>query len=186
MTLYENTIRRSSFLDENEKLMEAYNKILEAKKAPMTVDEFMKELEKAIRKSFPKSYVNIQASTNIGASIHVVFAIGKDKSEWSNGIIQNDPMIHKFMIGFRQFSEGVFTSEKILAELSQGGTLMIMPEEGSYMAFGSVKLGWRKKTATPDKIVKHFENYFKKAKQILKNNEDNLDRKHYELIKKHI
>lgn len=89
--LYEKTIRRSSSLDENERLMEAYNKVFEAK-GPMKVSEFMSALESAIKKSFPKSLVRVQASKNLGSSIGVVFALGKDKSEWANGIIHNDPL----------------------------------------------------------------------------------------------
>jgi hypothetical protein len=140
----------------------------------MTVDEFVKKLEATIKKIFPKSYIQIYASKNLGASITFRFALGKDKSEWVNGIIQNDPLFHTWMIGWNSFTEGHFIKDKIEADMSVGGTLKIKPEEGSYMAFGRVKIGWRKKTDTPDKIIKHFDNYFKKVKQTLKSNKDNL------------
>ena len=160
--------------------------ILNEASKKMSVSEFISATEKAIRKSFPKSFLRIRSSKGLGTSIDIAFTIGKDKSEWSMGIPENDPMLHKFMIAWNQFTDNTFTSEKILAEINQGGSLTVQPEEGSYMAFGSIKIGWRKKTATPDKIVKHFENYFKKAKKVLRDNKDKLDKRHYELIKKHI
>ena len=152
----------------------------------MTVDDFIKGLESAIKKSFPKSYINAKASTNLGASIHLTFALGKDKSEWQNGIIENDPLFHRFMIGWNSFTEGHFIKDKIEAELSVGGTLKVNPEEGSRMALGRVKIGWRKKTAPPDKIVQYFGNYFKKAQKVLKDNKDNLTNRDLELISKKI
>jgi len=134
----------------------------------MTVDEFVKKLESTIKKIFPKSYVNAYASTNLGSSIMLTFALGKDKSEWAGGYMDNDPLLHKFMIGWNSFTEGHFIKDKIQAEISQGGSLRVNPEEGSRMAYGRAKIGWRKKTASPDKIIIHFENYFKKAKKVLK------------------
>jgi hypothetical protein len=175
MTLYERKINRNpSGLDENERILSAYEKILLAEANLPTVDEFIKSLEGAVRKIFPKSFVQIYASTNLGASITFKFALGKDKSEWANGIIQNDPLFHTWMIGWNSFTEGHFIKDKIEADLSVGGSLKIKPEEGSYLAFGRVKIGWRKKTATPDKIIQHFENYFKKMQQVLKSNKDKL------------
>ena len=61
--------------------------------ATMTVDEFTKNLESTIKKIFPKSFVRARASTNLGSSISLMFALGKDKSEWTNGIIENDAFL---------------------------------------------------------------------------------------------
>ena len=151
--------------------------------ATMTVDEFTKNLESAIKKIFPKSYVYAKASTNLGSSIHLTFTLGKDKSQWTNGIIQNDALFHSWMIGFNSFTEGHFIKDKIEADLSVGGGLKVEPEEGSHMAFGRVKIGWRKKTAPPDKIIVHFSNYFKKVKKVLMDNKDKLPKRDYELNK---
>jgi len=186
MTLYEKTIKRSSALEENESLMEAYNKILMNEAKIMTVSEFVDSLEKAIKKIFPKSLVIVKASKNLGSSIDFTFALGKDKSEFANGIIQNDPLLHKFTIGWNSFTEDRFIKDKIEVEAIQGGILTVMPEEGSHMAYGRVKLGFRKKTAPPEGIIKHLDNYFKKVKKILKDNMDNLTDEDRELAKKKI
>ncbi len=54
------------------------------------------------------------------------------------------------------------------------------------MAFGRVKIGWRKKTAPPDKILTHFSNYFKKARKVLIDNKDRIPQRDMELIGKKI
>jgi hypothetical protein len=184
--LYENTIKRNSSLDKSDKIQEAYEKMLNEAGQKMTVDEFVKNLESTIKKIFPKSYINAKASTNLGASIHLTFAFGKDKSEWGNGIIENDLLFHRFMIGWNSFTEGHFIRDKIEAELSVGGGLKVEPDEGSHMAFGRVKIGWRKKTAPPDKILTHFSNYFKKARKVLTDNKDRIPQRDMEQIGKKI
>lgn len=169
----------------NEKILSAYEGMLTEGKID-TVSEFMKQLEAAIRKYFPKSFVRIQSSKNLGSSIFLSFAIGKDKSQWLNGIFENDPVASKFMIGFDSFADDKFIKDKILAEIISGGSLTIKPEPGSHLAFSRVKLGWRKKTATPDKIIKHFENYFKKMKKIVNDHKEDIPDDQYNLIKKNI
>jgi len=174
-------------LEENKRIQEAYEKILlnEANSLGYrgSVDEFVKELESTIKKIFPKSYIQVQASTNLGSSIHLQFALGKNKSEWENGIIHNDPLHHKWMIGWNSSTEGHFIKDKIEAELLIGNSLSIKPEEGSYMAQGRVKIGWRKKTAPPDKLIKYFGDYFKKVKKVLMDNKDKLPDRDKELNK---
>ena len=152
----------------------------------MSVDEFVSKLESEIKKVFPNSFIRAYASTSLGASIHLTFALGNGKSEWPNGIIQNDVLHHSFMIGWNSFTEGHFIKDKIEADLSVGGSLKVEPEKGSYMAFGRVKTGWRKKTDTPEKIITYIGNYFKKVKQVLKNNKDRIPTRDMELIGKKI
>ena len=102
------------------------------------------------------------------------FALGKDRSEWANGIIQNDSLYHLMMIGWNSFTEDHFIKDKIEAELTVGGRLKIDPQGGSRMAFDFVKIGWRKKKDTPEKIINHIVSYFKKVKQVLMDNKDKL------------
>lgn len=180
--LYEKTISRDpTNKTANDKIQEAYEKML--KEAPMTVDEFTKALEATIKKIFPKSFVRATASTNLGASIGLVFALGGGKNEWTNGIIENDPLFHRWMIGWNSFTENAFIKDKIVAELSTGGSLKVDPEPGSHMAFGRVKIGWRKKTAPPDKMIKSMGDYFKKVKKVLKDNWDRVPERDRELNK---
>lgn len=166
-------MKLKNYLNENETLNEG----------TMTVDEFIKKLDSTVRKTFPKSKVNIWSSTNLGSSINFHFALGKNKGEWVNGYMDNDPLLHKFSIGWNSFTEGHFIKDKIQAELIQGGSMTVQPEAGSHMAFGRKKIGWRKKTATPEKIITHFDTYFKKMKKVLTDNVEMLPKNHYELNK---
>lgn len=152
----------------------------------MTVDEFIKKLEDGVKKIFPRSFIQIYSGKNLGSSITFKFALGKDKSEWNNGIIHNDPLFHVWMIGWESFQDNGFTKDKIPAELSIGGSLAVRPQEGSYMAQGRAKIGWRKKTAPPDKIIQHFIAYFKKMKKVLVDNKDNLLDYHVKVVKNKI
>lgn len=164
------------------KLINYLNENTTINESEMSVDDFTKNLESAIKKVFPKSHVAARASTNLGSSIHLQFALGKDKSEWQNGIIQNDPLFHSWMIGWNAFADGKFTKDKIVAELSTGGTLKTNPEPGTHYALGSKKIGWRKKTATPEKMIKGMQDYFKKVKKVAKENKDNMTQRDLELI----
>jgi hypothetical protein len=64
MTLYENTIRRSSSLDKNERLMEAYNQIFEAVGTEKT-----KEIREVLKKKF--GLTNRDVSIRYDGSIRV-------------------------------------------------------------------------------------------------------------------
>jgi hypothetical protein len=88
------------------------------------------------------------------------------------------------MIGWNSFTEGHFIKDKIVAELSVGGGIKVDPEPGSHMAFGRVKIGWRKKTATPEKMIKGMQDYFKKMKKTLNDNRDRIPERDMELISK--
>lgn len=151
-----------------------YMKVINEGTTPMSVSDFVKTLESSIKKIFPTSLISIKSATNLGASIHLYFALGKDRSEWANGIIQNDSLYHLMMIGWNSFTEDHFIKDKIEAELTVGGRLKIDPQGGSRMAFDFVKIGWRKKKDTPEKIINHIVNYFKKVKQVLMDNKDKL------------
>ena len=107
----------------------------------MKVDEFINKLDSIISKHFPKSFVKVQKIERLGKSIDVFFTLGKNKSEWINGIHENDPLHHRFMVAWDSFKDNDFTKDKIQAELVVGGSLKVLPKPNSYLAFDSVKIG---------------------------------------------
>lgn len=115
-----------------------------------TPQELSKEIEKVIKKHFPKSFVHVKLGGHLGYSITVTFAY---YPTWKV-TIHNDPGHHSFMVGWDSFGkEGEFTKDKIEAELNTGGFSLI-PEPGSYLAYdtkGASKIGWRKKQLPPIK-----------------------------------
>jgi len=120
------------------------------------------ELDDVIRLIFPQSYVNVRFNTSLGSSISIKFALGKDKSEYSNGIIHNDMLYHIIWIGHSRGTE--ITKEGVLNEplsldISLGGAIRVNEKR--------VKLGWRnKKKATRAQVVEHVKKYFKKVKEV--------------------
>lgn len=164
-----------------EKLKKKVKNLSEATEA----DDFAGKIQKTIEKIFPKSFVHVRFKKNLGKSIQISFLLGKDKSEWINGIPENDPMKHMFFIWLDRMGDDNIIPDKISIELSQGGSLYVMPKEGSHLAYDSVKIGWRKKTGTPEQILKHIDDYFKKAMKVLKNNKDRMDDRHSHLAKKY-
>ncbi len=154
----------------------------------LTVDEFIDSLEKHITKLFPKSYVVVQLSKKLGKSIYVKFTIG-DKNQWSNGIIQNDPCGHAFHIWGKGRDQDVINEDGSFnqsLEVTGGGSLSVKPPEDSYLAYGSVKTSFRKKSGSPDKILKHLVTFFTKLKTIIKDNKDNFTDEDKLVVKKNI
>jgi hypothetical protein len=65
------------------------------------LESFMLKIESAILRHFPNSFVRVGLSTTLGKSVFIAFTLGKDKSNYSNGIPQNDPMALTFHIFFK-------------------------------------------------------------------------------------
>ena len=151
-------------------------------------DEFAKKLEGVMKKYFPKSFTQAKFSKSIAPSITMRFALGKSNSEWTNGIIQNDPLFHIWFI--HDLYEGMIP-EKIKIELTTGGHIGVFDWEdakgtkhkGPGFDFKFPKIGWRNKKGTPDQILKHFDNYFKKMKDAAKKYKNSRE---FELTKKKI
>lgn len=155
------------------------NMITEATKPDENSDgvKLANDLEKALKKEFPKSYVDVTFSNHFMPDITVRIFLGKDKSEWANGIWQNDRLAHTSVItGFND--DGSFKDEKLsVRSETKSWTTDDAPE---YMAFGHQKIGWRNFKAKPEQIVPA---YIKYAKKIKKTALDNIDKFNPEIQK---
>ena len=115
----------------------------------------------------PGAVLTCEVQKSLGEkAIYIVTALEKDISKVPHKIWMNDRAFQKFFV--YGVNEDDTLQGKLQAELIQGGKLLVKPEPGSHMAFGSVKFGWRKKSGTPDQIVKHFGNYFKRVQKTIK------------------
>ena len=133
------------------------------------VEDFIKSVKDSFLKEFPKAWFDGSYSRSF-KTIDFEFGI-QPKSKHANHIARNDPSHHKLIM--HDIIDGEFP-EKSTMEMLTGGALYVKPEEGSHLAMGSVKIGYRKKTGTPAQIVKHLQNYFKKMKKVVNDNKDNL------------
>jgi hypothetical protein len=130
-------------------------------------------IESAFEKNFKNSFINVTFTSGLGYYIFVAYALGKDRSEWTNSIFENDPMATKILV--HDFDrEGMFTGKRYEADPAMGGNLLIAPAEGSRMAFDRVKV-WRKFSSPDiDKFIKQWEKHFAKLKKAIVDNADNM------------
>lgn len=142
-----------------EKFLDMLEESLINESKEMTGVQLAKEIENVAKKYFPESYVRASFDTKISPSIHLKFAIGKDKSEWSNGIIHNDPAHNSILIwGFDK--EGNQKSELTMSSSTAGYS--------NWKTGTKNRCGWRdiKKGGTAAKILKALDNYFNKLKEV--------------------
>jgi hypothetical protein len=147
------------------------------------IQEYVNALDKTIRKIFPKSYIHVKYNNSLYSSISISFALGKDKNEWVSGYIDNDTAWQRFSIDNKgkDLSEDPTLPEFITVD-TKSNSFTVKPEKDSYMAFGRVKVPFRKTTGTPDKVLKYIEKYFILLKKMLQDNKDNIPEEHLELI----
>lgn len=146
----------------------------------MSVEEIVAKIKQVIEKHFSDSLIQVKFSTDILPSIDIGFTLGKNKSEYSNGIHNNDPLHHSFSIyGFEKNGDyKTLSLEDVIKNFT------IKPEEGSYYAYGRVKTPFRKlKTDDPNKIIKAIDIYFSKLAKLVKDNEDNFSKEHIDVVK---
>jgi hypothetical protein len=146
-----------------------------------TVDDYMIELEKTIKKHFPKSHVSVKYTTN---RIIIRFAVG-NKNEWPNGIFENDPVSDIIFISVGLEKDGSLNDNQYLEKQKYAGSFVIKPKEGSHLAYDRVKVPIRPTEGSPDKIIKAIDAYYGKLKQSIKSNLDKLSDEH-SWVKKYV
>ena len=97
-------------------------------------EQFIEQVKRVFIKHFPDSYINFRKLV-LGGGMSVTIALGKDKTEWTNGIFNNDPMCNHFFIHDNE--NGGYSLE---ASLSIGS---LNPKE-KYYAMSSEKVRTRK------------------------------------------
>lgn len=150
------------------------------------VNEFLRDMENIVKKIFPKSAVHADFQSNLGESIHLDWTLGNGKSEYPNGIVQNDPARTAFRIWEPLDSNGNL-KEILVLELIVGGSVYINPPQGSYLAMDRHKVSFRKSKGDKAKILKAVEKYFKKLHGEIKNIQDDIygvDRLTYKISSK--
>lgn len=137
-------------------------------------EDFIKNLKGSVKALFPKSLVEVTYNHRLGKDISLTVALGNE-GEWTNGIIQNDPLLQT--VFFEAVHPEEYTDDGGLPSLMRAensrGSLKVAPAQGSRFAFDVIKLGWKNKTDNPQNILKYVVNYFRKTKQVI---QDNLDR----------
>jgi len=134
-----------------------------------------KTIEDELVKLFPDSNIVVRYEKGMGHHLYLGFTLGKDKTEYNNGIWENDVAAHKIMFHIKN---NTYSSSRI------SGNIYAKPEPGSYMAGRMIKAPWREFT-TPDSkvVVKKVVDYFTKLKQLLIDNVDELHNFNADLVR---
>jgi hypothetical protein len=145
--------------------------------------QLVPEIKNAISKHFPNSIVNVTFKKGLANNglIYISFTVAADKSQVVSGILENDIALHKlFVYGFSPNGD-IVNSDKLSFEPAQGGTVLQNSDNRIY-AYSSVKVGLRKKKGNAKQIIKHIDNYFRKLRETIQNNIDNIPNKQRELL----
>jgi len=130
----------------------------------MHVNELIPDIESAIRSIWPDAFLDVNFTVGIYPTINIYFAIGSDKSQWSNGIIHNDPGHHRLTIGGVDrygITEGGEIEGDVELIRQLGGGI-------SDKSFSTQKVPFRKKKVSPDKVktlVPAIKTYFERLKK---------------------
>lgn len=122
-------------------------------------------------KHFPDSFISISATSGSDVIVIMKLALGKNNSEYLNGIVQNDPM--HTVISVTGWDKDRKPTSKMRVENSSNYGLMLKAPAGSWKSYESLKL-WRNFTCAPEKVVPTLDKYFAKLKEAVKNNLDRL------------
>lgn len=161
----------NNFLESNKNAKEYLNEDIG------NIETVLHNLENIFYKYFPKSFVQAKFSVKLMPSATVVIALGKDKSEWPSGYWENDPMDTRFWI-YGMDKEGNY--QNLSLECS-GISIMTVPPEGSYLAFGSIKVPFRKGKGDQKSIERTFESAISKLHDAVKANADDIQQAHKNL-----
>ncbi len=158
----------------------------------MTYGEFKSQIENAYKQRFPNSGISISLGALGGDTCFIRLYLGENQSEFINGIAGND-ILH---VGFAIYqSENVYgDNPKLTDDLELPDTLIMEVNQNSittipdnqYMAYGSVRLPYRKTKGSPKKIIQVFSKDVDILKQTLENlyNEGKIHDNHKEIVEK--
>lgn len=120
--------------------------------------EFTKEIQKVIKKELPGFGYNFSRSRVGSESLFVTIYAGADKSEFVNGIPQNDPVSFRVMI----------TGETDNYEVEYANRSITVAATDEYSAYGTKRINLRRfKAKTKAEIVKKLEAGIKRLKETI-------------------
>jgi len=135
----------------------------------------LETLKSNFYKIFPNGKIGASIYSGIGDPVFsITFVLIGNDNDQSNRIIDNDPVITKFISHLPMVhptKDTVFQIERLM------GDLYVQPPENSFLAMGRVKLPYRKSTGTMTKQIQNLTKYFKFVGQSVLDNKDNLAKK---------
>lgn len=147
----------------------------------MEEKQFGTKLVDTVKTIFPKSHVATKLVKGHNNSyISLQFTLGADKSEYSSGIINNDPAYHSIMIDVNE--DGTPLPKAKVHGGGNSGRIYIK-SKNHLLVYDPVKTGWRDFTGDEQQIVKRLGAYFKNVKEVLLTHADEMDAYATKLVK---
>lgn len=131
-------------------------------------DDFKVEVSKIYKKYFPNGYIGITTGCLGSESISIETLLVDE----INVTKHNDPMLINLWLHNAMYETGVL-KETVVLEKSKG-FLSINPPKDSFYAMENVKIPFRKTTGDIDKVYKAIDRFYKRAKDIVNENESNI------------
>ena len=133
----------------------------------MKYQNLVNELNNKLKALFPNAFIKVKYTDNISECIKISVALGKDTTEWENGIIQNDSfhnIIHIFIKGdiFEVKPKLAITNLKALDKYSYCRT---------YIKKGIRTIKTDSESVLIEKLIKVFSYYKDEMNFLLSNNE---------------
>jgi len=163
--------------------MKKYNPLI-LKESITNANDLASMLQKEILHIFPHSGVIAKFSANLYPSITVWFMLAKDRSETSNGIVQNDIAYQTLSIhgrGSEIDKEG--TLPNVLTIENNSNAFTVKPTV-AYMAYSHITVPFRKTSGSPEKIIEYTKKYFMLFKKMLQDHRSDIPEDHLKLIGK--
>ena len=124
-------------------------------------EALLADIESSFYKNFPYGWMKTRS---IMGSPSFSFGLIGNKSELANGILDNDPMHHKFVI---HGDINGWDAHNVM------GSIQVNPKE-KHLAMSSIKTKFRKTKGNSKKLGMTFEKWFVKLKALVKQHESEI------------
>lgn len=134
-------------------------------------EQLAEDIKNTFYKYFPKSKIYGGFRSGLGESISLTFTLGADKSEYTNGIEHNDPMRALIFI-YGMDREGNLIDP---LEMTGEGWSVTVESTEPHLAYGRVKVPFRKTTGDSKKILQAVDRGFSRLYDTVKANKDKIE-----------
>jgi hypothetical protein len=134
-------------------------KINENGNGSMTFEEFRNKIMQTYNDKFPNSLCSVRLVKVLGRAIVIDCFLAKDKTELINSYWEND--MFKICFWIHDIPNN-FEPDDIMPDtmtLTNSNSYMLLTPPDHYLAYGSVKIPFRKTVGNADKIINAFKKY---------------------------
>ena len=116
--------------------------------------------------TFPHGWIKASTGSSLGGKqITIRFGLVGDMAQLTSKILENDPVHHLFLI--------FANTDKLESNCLQSG-ISINPPKNSYLAMGRVKTKYRRTTGDHARVLKSFNTFLVRLKQLVIDNEADI------------